>query len=124
MAVNWSDDLYAKTWDAFARPVTVTPLVSQPGSPAYGARGYFDSKETDILTEAGAVLSDSQTFLDIRMEEYPVLPLQGDRIDIPFHQGVAGGSYEVLDLAGKGNAGGIITISLRSVETPKPTPPP
>jgi hypothetical protein len=120
MAVNWTDELYAKAWDTFARPMTVTPIVSQPGAPAYDARCYFDTKETDILTEANSVLSDSQTFIDIRRVEFAVEPKQGDRIDIPFHAGVEGGSYEVLDLAGKGNAGGTITISLRALEDPLP----
>ena len=122
MAVNWTDDLYSKLWDEFARPMTVTPTVSQPAAPAYNARCYFDSKETDILTEANSVLSDSQTFIDIRRVEFSVEPKQGDRIDIPFHAGVEGGSYYVMDLAGKGNAGGIITISLQAIETPEPPP--
>jgi hypothetical protein len=120
MAVNFSDELYLPNFNAFARPMTVTPVVSQPGAPAYDARCYFDSKETDILTEANSVLSDSQTFIDIRRVEFSIEPKQGDRIDIPFHAGTEGGSYEVLDLAGKGNAGGIITISLRAIETPLP----
>ena len=120
MAVNWSDELYAKAWGAFSRPMTVTPVVSQPGAPAYAARCYFDSKETDILTEANSVLSDSQTFIDIRRVEFSVEPKQGDIIDIPFNEGVEGGSYYVMDLAGKGNAGGIITISLQAIETPAP----
>lgn len=124
MAVNFSDNLYAKAWDVFARPVSVTPVNSQPGQPAYANRGYFDSKETDILTENNAILSDSQSFLDIRMEEFATLPLQGDLIDIPFHEGVPGGSFEVLDLAGVGNAGGIITISLRAIVAPEPVPEP
>ena len=31
-----------------------------------------------------------------------------------------GGTYEVLDLSGKGNAGGMITMTLRSIEPAKP----
>jgi hypothetical protein len=124
MAVDFSTELYLIAFDKFARPITVTPVVSQPGAPAYGARGYFDTKETDVLTEANAILSSSQSFLDIRQAEFTVEPLQGDIIDIPFHANVDGGTYEVLDLAGKGNAGGIITISLRELGAPLPDPPP
>jgi hypothetical protein len=120
MPVDWSNELYAKCWDSFARPITVTPTVSQPGAPAYAARAYFDTKETDILTEANSVLSDSQTFIDIRRVEFSIEPKQGDLIDIPYAADVEGGTYEVMDLAGKGNAGGIITISLRAIETPLP----
>jgi len=123
MAVDFSTELYAKLWDQFARPITVTPVVSQPGAPAYAARGYFDTKEADVLTEANSILSSSQSFLDIRQAEFAVEPLQGDIIDIPFHANVAGGTFEVLDLAGKG-AGGIITISLRELAAPLPEPEP
>jgi len=121
MALNFNDDLYGVIWDVMTRPMTVTPRVSQPAAAAYGARCYFDTKENDILTEDGGILSDSKTFVDIRMTEFGVLPMQGDQVDIPFHQGVPGGTYEVLDLSGKGNAGGIITMTLRELVTPKPT---
>lgn len=120
MAINFSQDLYLKCWDTFARPCTVTPLVSQPGAPAYDNRCYFDTKETDVLTEDMAIFSDSKTFIDIRMDEFAVLPMQGDQVVIPFHAGVPGGTYEVLDLSGKGNAGGIITMTLRELVTAKP----
>ena len=77
-------------------------------------------KETRYPDRRRRDLSDSQIFLDIRMAEFPVLPMQGDRIDMPFHAGVRGGAYEVLDLSGKGNAGGMITMTLRSIEPSKP----
>ena len=120
MAINFSVELYLKAWAAFARPMSVTPVASNPGAPTYSARCYFDTKEMDILTEDGSIFSDSKTFIDIRMEEFTVMPLQGDIINIPYHQGVAGGTYEVLDLAGKGNAGGIITMTLRELVDSRP----
>ena len=121
---NLTDNVYLPNWNVWARPVTVTPLVSQPGQPAYGGRGYFDTKEIDILAESGAIVSDAQTYLDILLAEFPVLPMQGDQIDIPFHQGVPGGTFIVLDLAGSGNAGGMITLQLRKIVTNKPAAPP
>lgn len=124
MAVDFSTDLYLIAWDTFARPITVTPIVSQPGAPAYDARGYFDSKETDVLTEANNILSSAQSFLDIRQAEFSVEPMQGDIIEIPFNANVKGGTYEVLDLAGDGNAGGITTITLRKLGAPLPEPTP
>lgn len=120
MAVDFSEDLYLPNYNQWARPVTVTPVVSQPGQPAYSNRGILDSKETDVLGEDGSVFSDSKTILDIRMQEYAVLPMQGDLVDIPFHQNVPGGSFEVDDLAGVGNAGGEITITLKRIVTAKP----
>lgn len=122
MAVNFSDDLYLKCWDEFARPITVTPITSQPGAPAYDNRGYFDTKETDVLTEDMAVFSDAKMFLDIRLAEFPVLPMQGDFVDIPFLY-VPGGSFVVEDLSGEGNAGGIITLTLKKRMSPVPPMP-
>jgi hypothetical protein len=121
---NFTDQLHTLTFESFARPVTVTPTVSQPGQPAYSSRGYFGTKELDIITEAGGVLSDSQSYLDIIMAEFPVLPRQGDTIDIPDHQSVPGGSFMVLDLAGVGEGSGLITVQLRKVVTNKPASPP
>lgn len=118
---NLSDSVYKPNFDVWARPITVTPLVSQPGAPAYNARGYYDQKELDVIAEGPAVFSDAQTYLDILDAEFPIVPMQGDQIDIPFHQGVKGGSFLVLDLT-PGNAGGMITITLRKLTAPKPTP--
>ena len=67
----------------------MTPLVSQPARPPMAARCYFDTKETDILTEDGGIFSDSKTFIDIRMAEFAVLPMQGDIVDDPVSPGRA-----------------------------------
>jgi hypothetical protein len=120
MAINFSDNLYKLALDVFSRPITVTPLVSQPGAGAYGARAYMDEKATDVLTEGGTLFSDSQIYLDIRIEEFAVLPMQGDHISMAYHAGVRGGSFEVLDLSGLGNAGGMITMTLRAIVASKP----
>lgn len=120
MAINFSENLYKYVMDQFGRPITITPVVSQPGAPAYDNRAYFDTKELDVLTEDGGIFSDSKTFIDIRLKEFAVVPMQGDLITIPFNEDVPGGTYEVLDLSGKGNAGGMITITLRSIEPSKP----
>jgi hypothetical protein len=120
MPVDYDGDLYAKLWDVFTRPMTVTPVVSQPTAPAYLSRCYYDTRGLDVLTEDGAVLSDSKVYIDIRIAEFAVLPMQGDYIDIPFAVGVPGGSYVVEDSEGDGNAGGIINITLRKRVTNKP----
>ena len=120
MAINFNDNLYAFVMDVFARPITVTPLVSQPGAPAFANRAYYDTKETDVLTEDGAIFSDSRTYIDIRLEEYAVTPMQGDLIDIPLHEGTPGGAFIVSDAAGDGNAGGMITLTLKKNVVAKP----
>jgi hypothetical protein len=125
MAINFNDNLYKFAMDVFARPITVTPIVTGPNEPpAYGTpyanRAYYDTKETDVLTEDGALFSDSRTYIDIRMEEYSELPKQGDLIDIPFHEGTPGGAFIVSDAAGDGNAGGMITLTLKKNVVSKP----
>jgi len=120
MAVNYSVDLYEKLWDVFARPITVTPVVSQPGQPAYSARCYYDTRGLDILTEDGGVLSDSKVYIDLRLPEFPIMLLQGDYIDIPLTLDVPGGTYVVEDVEGDGNAGGIVSLTLRKRVTNKP----
>jgi hypothetical protein len=123
MAVDFTNELYVYAQNVFSRPITVTPIASQPGQPAYDARGILDSKETDVLAEDGSVYSDSKTILDIRMQEFVVLPMQRDRIDIPPIASEPGGSFEVMDLAGIGNAGGEITLTLKRITTAKPATP-
>ena len=116
---NLNDQIAVPNWDTFARPVTVTPTVSQPGGPAYGARGYYDVKELDVFTEAGAPFSSGQAYLDILIAEFPVLPMQGDTIDIPFHQGAEGGSFQVSDLS-PSDAKGMITVNLHELKAARP----
>jgi hypothetical protein len=65
--------------DTFARPVTITPLASQPSAPAYTGRGIWSSKPVDVQTESGILSSQIQT-LDLRAVEFPVLPQPGDKV--------------------------------------------
>lgn len=73
----------AQCQDAFARPVTVTPLVSRPGQPAYAARGVWSSKPVDVGMEDGAILSSQDHTLGVRLAEFAVPVAAGDRIEIP-----------------------------------------
>jgi hypothetical protein len=122
MPIDFSNEVYLVAFNTFARSITVTPVISQPGAPSYGGNGIFDSKETDVLTEDGGIFSDSKTILDIRIEDFPILPMQGDQVLISDMPGAPGGLFEVADLAGVGNAGGEITLTLKRVVPTKPTP--
>jgi len=121
MQVNFPLQLYGPLFDFYARPVTINPLVSQPGSPSYDARGILDTKGIDVVAEDGSVFSDARTQLDIRQIEFATMPMQGDTIDIAVDQDVDGGSFEVTSLEGWGNAGGEITLILKRIVTAKPT---
>lgn len=118
MAVNFPELVYGPAFALFARTVSVNPTVSQPGQAAYNARGIFDTNEIDVVGLDGQIYSDARTELDVMIHEFTVLPQQGDIIMIPEEADVDGGTFAIQDLAGVGNAGGEITITLRRlVET-------
>jgi hypothetical protein len=89
MAVNFSVFVYLPCQEIFGRPVTVTPLVSQPTAGSYSARGIFRTHDTVIDGgEVGAVISDQESVLYVRDTEFAVVPMQGDMISIPTTNGI------------------------------------
>ena len=119
MPVDFSTDVYLPAQDLFGRIITVTPLASQPAAPAYAARGILDVDAMDVGTLDGAIISETRVILDIRESEFAVLPLQGDRIDIPTDSGLpAEGAFEVIDA--DPNGGGETTLTLRRLVAAKP----
>jgi hypothetical protein len=69
--------------DVFAISVSITPLVTQPGAPAYNVRGVYSSTRLDVIMQDEAIFSDQQTKLDIRAKEYPIpAPDRGDLVEI------------------------------------------
>jgi hypothetical protein len=118
MSVNFSTMVKLPNQDMFSVPVTVTPLASQPGQPAYANRGIFITGATDVALTDGSVYSDQQTILDIRAAEYPIVPVQGDRVTIPLDQnGAPQGEFEITFTA---DDGGLITCTLRRYEPSLP----
>jgi hypothetical protein len=116
MAVNFSTDLYAAEQDTFGRPVTITPIASQPSQGSYQNRGIYDSGGMNIMLEDGSVFSDQYTILDIRAEEYPVPPQQEDQINIPYDPASglqAVGDFEVTNVID--NGGGELTLELKKI---------
>ncbi len=118
MAINYSTQVYLPSYNVFARPVTVTPVASQPNAPAYAARGIYDTEPMDVLAEE-TVFSDSRVVLDILEAEFNVLPIQNDLIHIPENVGMPDlGDFEVVEV--KTNGGGETSLSLRMIVTAKP----
>jgi hypothetical protein len=121
MALDFSTLVYLPNYDTFARAVTITPLASQPGAPAYAARGIYDTRPVDVQGMDGSIISDQQTILDVREAEFTVVPEQLDRIYIgpDADAGNIGvGEYEVVD--SETNGGGETTLIIRKVVTAKP----
>jgi hypothetical protein len=105
--------------DTFAGPVMFTPVKSQPGKPAYSARGIFGTEPIDVLAEDSSIVSDQRTILDIREAEFTVLPVQGDHVFLAANdfadQIMEDTNFEILDA--DTNGGGETTLSLRKLAT-------
>lgn len=69
--------------NTFARPCIVTPLVSQPGMPAYPARGIWSIAPGDMLQPDGTTLATDICTFGVRAADFVVVPLPGDRVEIP-----------------------------------------
>ena len=88
MAVDFSALCLAPQMAIFGRPVTVTPLKSQPGlSSPYSVNvgggpltGIFTITSVSIPTDDGGFLSSVSLKLGIRMADFAVPPQQGDWI--------------------------------------------
>lgn len=65
---------------AFARPVTIIPVVSQPGAEPYRVRAILKSRAIDFALQDGSMFSDQETTFDIRAAEVAVVPLTNDQI--------------------------------------------
>jgi hypothetical protein len=116
MAVNMSTMVYNPCQLVFGRPVT---FMSTSGSSFQGiGRGIYDSRTLNVVLEDNSILSDQQTILDIRTDEFPVLPEQGDFINIPAEP-ISGlpalGDFEITNTFH--NGGGEVTLELKAVKT-------
>ena len=69
--------------NVFAISIRVSPLVTQPGAPAYDARGVYSSTALDVVMGDDTIFSDQQTKLGIRLSEFPTPPPdRGDLIEM------------------------------------------
>lgn len=120
MALDFSTLVYLPNFDTFARSIIITPLASQPGAPAYMARGIFGTRALDVQAEDGSIVSDQETIIDILEAEFPVLPEQLDRINIPADPdaGQALGDWEITDAST--NGGGETTLIIRKIKRAMP----
>jgi hypothetical protein len=119
MGVDLSGNLLEPVYGEWARPITVTPLASQPGAPAYPGYGVYDTNGLTYNADIGMIVVDQRTIVDIIEADFPVLPRQGDQINIPADvSGPALGDFEITETASDG--GGETTLTLRKLETALP----
>jgi hypothetical protein len=116
MPVNLSVLLQSPVFDFYAVPCTFVPLASQPGMPEYAGRGILNTYSLDVPAEDGSIYSDQRTILDIRINEFAVLPLQNDQVIIPMDcNETPKGTYQIIDSSDDG--GGQMMLTIRKVET-------
>jgi|SRR5215471_16021205 len=122
MGVDFSTMVYAFCFDFYGRPCQITPLKSQPGAGSYLARCIYHSMPLDVPVEGDQLISDQRTFLDIKMDEFAVLPLQGDHIVLPAAEdGPAQGPFEITDTSD--NGGGVMMLDVKELVQAAPPPP-
>jgi hypothetical protein len=116
LGINFSTMVYAPNFDLWARPITVTPAASQPGAPAFAARGIWHQDRIDVVLEDGSIFVDQQDSIDVLETEFPILPQQLDRIDI-LQDGPGGmqaeGTFEIVSATR--NGGGETNLVLRKL---------
>jgi hypothetical protein len=121
MDISFPDQLLKPVYDMLARAILITPVASQPGAPAYAARGIYSSQDIDVPAENEVIISDQRTIVDIIAKEFAVEPVQFDRLTIPEdaeNGDPALGEFEISDTEHDGY--GEITLTVRKYEAPTP----
>jgi hypothetical protein len=117
MGLNYSTSIYWPCQDFFGRPITVVPIVSQPGGSAYGNRAIWNERDLNVITDDLSVYQDHEVIIDIREAEYSILPMQGDHVIIPADGDVpAEGEFVITNRVR--NGGGEMTLKLSAYTTP------
>lgn len=104
--------------DVFSIAVTYEPLVSQPGAPAFPVRGVYSSTALDVELQDGAIFSDQQTSLGVRLADFAAYPDEGDLVTMmePSHP-TFGRQYWVGDLDEDGQGGGMLMLRYKEPPT-------
>jgi len=104
--------------DIFSIVISVTPLVTQPGVPAYTARGVYNKRDLDVEMQDGTIFSDHEVSLGIRLRDFASGPPdQGDLITIiDVRHPAFGQQYWVGDSDEDGQGGAMLL--LRTKEPP------
>jgi hypothetical protein len=119
MGMNFEQLIYEPNFAQWARPVTFTPIVSQPAAGSIAARGIWHCDLLEEVLEDGSLFVAQRMTLDILESEFPVPPQQADQVTIPADNMVpAEGPFEVESVTR--NGGGETTLALRKLVTAVP----
>lgn len=115
MAINFSTLVYHPSYAVFARTVNF----AQKDGGSFVGRGVYTTQSYDVPAEDGSLFSDQRTILDILEDEYAVMPVQGDALEIP-EEGTlpALGFFDIINT--EKNGGGETTLTIRKQTESKP----
>jgi hypothetical protein len=100
--------------DIFQIAIIYTPVVSQPGAPAFATFGVYSSAPIDVILQDDAIYSDQQTKLGIRLADFTAYPDEGDFVTITDARHPAfGKQFWVGDLDEDGQGGGTLLLRLK-----------
>jgi len=127
MSISFSTLLALHAFDMYSRPITVTPVASNPGAPAYaGQRAIYNTGPLTITNDEGmviAIIADHETIMDIRTVEFDnggyALPQQGDQVHFDADADIRGGDFEITG-GPEYNGGGQAMYYIRKLESAVP----
>ena len=119
--IDFSSLVLSPAMLVFGQPITITPVKSQPGAPAYGKTpagaaltGVYASKKVEIQLESGLFHSTVQPTLGLRLADFVVPPKQGDLVTIPaYGMSPALGSFSFADISPDGQGGADCELRLK-----------
>lgn len=104
MSIDWNALVLGPCEDTFGVPVTITPVKSMPGAPAYAARGIWTSRTVEIPMDDGTVIRSNNMDVGIRISEFPACPIKGDGVQIN------GANYTIYDVQIDGQGGAKLVV--------------
>ena len=111
--MDFDNIVLAACMAAFGIPITVTPLKSQPGQPAYAAQGIYDRTTSVVGLEDGSELASTRVTLGIRQNTFAVVPRKGDLINKD------GSDYEVDSVFQDGQGGAELVLKFLDRRGPR-----
>lgn len=114
MGHNWADEVYAVAQGEFGREIWINPLASQPGAPAYQARGIYNHNRMNLTLEDGSTFVEHETICDVLITDFVVLPQQNDELTIPVDPfGMQSAPGDFLITSTWENGGGELSLHLK-----------
>lgn len=80
MSVDLSALVLGPCMDAWAKPVTITPVKSQPTAAPFGMRGVWIVDNINLVADNGAPFSSRTIKFGIKLDELSIPLAQGDYI--------------------------------------------